>query len=309
MISRIVRLILRNWPIKLAALALALLLYARVQMEQTIPREFPVAVDLILPPSRRLAGPIPPVRVTVSGRGRELLAMRSLPTIVTRQVPDTFSGAEWVLRLQPSDVPIPSGLDITVMDVAPREIPIALNPVAVKTVRVVPHIRLVPESDLVLSGTPEVAPATVRLIGTEAAIGGIDSVTTVPVEIRGVAGPFLHAAAIDTAILRGVRVDPARVTVSGEVGALLERSIESVAVESGAGGLTGITVLPSRVTVTVRGPAARVRALTRDSVHVVAHSGTADPAGGYARLTVLAPPGIAARVVPDSVLLRRRGGG
>ena len=43
------------------------------------------------------------------------------------------------------------------VNVAPREIPIALNPVAVKTVRVVPQIRLVPESDLVLSGTPEVA--------------------------------------------------------------------------------------------------------------------------------------------------------
>jgi hypothetical protein len=252
---------------------------------------------------------VPPVRVTLAARGRDLLAMRSLPTIVTRQVPDSFSGAEWMLRLQPSDVPIPSGLAVTVMDVTPREIPIALNPVAVKTVRVVPQIRLVPESDLVLSGTPEVAPPVVRLIGTEAALGAVDSVLTVPLEIRGVAGPFLQAAAIDTLILRGVRVDPARVTVAGEVGALLERSIDGVPVESGAGGLTGITVLPSRVRVTVRGPAARVRALTRDSVHVVAHSGAADPAAGYARLTVLAPPGIAARVIPDSVLLRRRGGG
>jgi hypothetical protein len=307
MISRIARLILRNWPIKLAALALALLLYARVQMERVVRREFPVTIDVVLPPSRRLAGPIPPVRVTVAARGSELLGMRSLPTIVTRQVPDSFSGAEWCSAPAVRTCRPRRASRSPMMDVR-RANPIALNPVAVKTVRVVPQIRLVPESDLVLSGA-RVAPATVRLIGTEAAIGGIDSVATVPLEIRGVAGPFLHAAAIDTAILRGVRVDPARVTVSGEVGALLERSIEGVAVESGAGGLTGITVLPARVTVTVRGPAARVRALTRDSVHVVAHSGTADPAGGYARLTVLAPPGIAARVVPDSVLLRRRGGG
>jgi hypothetical protein len=42
-------------------------------------------------------------------------------------------------------------------------------------------------------------------------------------------------------------------------------------------------------------------------VRVVAH-GASDPAAVYARLTALAPPGIVARVTPDSVLLRRRGG-
>jgi hypothetical protein len=51
-----------------------------------------------------------------------------------------------------------------------------------------------------------------------------------------------------------------------------------------------------------------VRGLTRDSVRVVAHGGAAGPDATYARLTVLAPPGITAWVTPDSVLLRRRGG-
>ena len=308
MLGRVLRSVLHNWPMKLAALALALLLYARVQTQRVVTREFPVPVEVVLPPSRRLVTPVPPVLVRVAARGSELIAMRSLPTIVTRQIPDTFSGAEWMIRLQPADVPIPSGLDVTVMDVSPPAIAVALSPVAVKMVRVAPRVRVVPESDLALSAAPQVAPAVVRLIGPEQALTAIESVATVPVEIRGIAGPFLHAAAIDTALLGGVRVDPARVTLSGEVGALLERSIDGVPVESGAGSLTGITVLPSRVLVTVRGPAPRVRTLTRDSVHVVAH-GAADPAVAYARLTVLAPPGIVARVTPDSVLLRRRGGG
>ena len=308
MLGRVLRSVLHNWPMKLAALALALLLYVRVQTQLILTREFPVPVEVVLPPSRRLMTPVPPVQVRVAARGSELLGMRSLPTIVTRQIPDTFSGAEWLIRLQPSDVPIPAGLEVTVTDVAPPEIPVALSPVAVKTVRVSPRVRVVPESGLTLSSLPQVAPAAVRLIGTEATLATIESVTTVPVDIRGTAGPFLHAVAIDTALLGGVRVDPARVIISGEVGALLERSIDGVPVESGAGSLTGITVLPSRVLVTVRGPAPRVLALTKDSVHVVAH-GAADPAAAYARLTVLAPPGILARVTPDSVLLRRRGGG
>lgn len=307
MLSSALGRILHNWPMKLAALLLALLLYARVQTQRVIAREFPVPVEVVLPSSRGLAAPVPPVRVTVSARGSELLAMRSLPTIVTRQIPDTFSGAEWVVQLQPSDVRIPSGLDVTVTNVAPAEIRVTLHPVAVRTVRVVPRIRLVPDSGLVLSSAPQAAPASVRLIGATAALATVESVTTVPVEVRGVAGPFLHAAAIDTTALPGVRADPARVTISGEIGVLLERTFDGVPVESGAGTLTGVTVLPSRVTVTVRGPASQVRALTRDSIHVVAHGGAAEPAA-YARLAVLAPPGITVRVTPDSVLLRRRGG-
>jgi hypothetical protein len=301
------RSVLYNWPIKLAALALALLLYARAQTQLTLPRTFAVPVEVVLPPGRRLMQPVPQVKVRVTARGSDLLAMPSLPTIVTQQIPDTFSGTEWVIQLQPADVPIPSGLGIIVTAVDPTQIPVALSPVAVKTVRVAPRVSLMPESGLVLSVAPQAAPAAVRLIGADAALAAVESVTTVPVEVRGTAGPFLHAAAIDTTLLSGVRVDPPRVTISGEVGALLERSIDGVPVESGAGSLTGITVLPSRVMVTVRGPAARVRALTRDSVRVVAH-GASDPAAVYARLTALAPPGIVARVTPDSVLLRRRGG-
>jgi hypothetical protein len=307
MLGRVLRYVLRNWPIKLAALALALLLYARAQTQRPLERTFAVPVEVVLPPGRRLIQPVPRAKVSVTARGSDLLAMPSLPTIVTRQIPDTFSGTEWVIRLQPADVRIPSGLAIIVTSVDTTPIPVELSPVAVKTVRVSPRVSLVPESGLVLSVAPQAAPAAVRLIGADAALAAVESVTTVPVEIRGTAGPFLHAAAIDTTLLSGVRVDPPRVTVSGEVGALLERSIDGVPVESGAGSLTGITVLPSRVMVTVRGPAARVRALTRDSVRVVAH-GAGDPAAVYARLTALAPPGIAARVTPDSVLLRRRGG-
>jgi hypothetical protein len=79
-------------------------------------------------------------------------------------------------------------------------------------------------------------------------------------------------------------------------------------VETGAGAITGFIVTPPRVSVTVRGPEERVQALTRDSLRVVAHitGSTAEAGGGVARITVVAPPGITARAIPDSVTLRRR---
>ncbi len=306
--ARLLAATLRHWPIKLAALALALLLYARVQTQRVLTQSFSIPLEVGLPPGRVLADSLPQVRVTVAARGAALLSMRSLPGIVTRQIPDTLSASEWVVHLQPTDVRVPSGLDVTVVDVTPRDIPVTLNEVATKHVRVVPRIRLVPDSGLALSTAPEVAPATVRLVGSQELVAAVDSVLTTVMQIRGAPGAFFQAAMVDTALLPGLHVSPLRVSVAGEVGTLLERAFPGVPVESGAGDLSGISVLPSRVLVLVSGPAARVRALTRDSVHVLAHlAAVADTTVAFARLTVLAPPGLTARAQPDSVLLRRRG--
>ena len=75
--------------------------------------------------------------------------------------------------------------------------------------------------------------------------------------------------------------------------------------ETGAGAITGYIVTPSRVSIAVRGPEERVQTLTRDSLRVVAHITNAS--GGFAKITVIAPRGITARAIPDSVTLRRRG--
>ena len=79
-------------------------------------------------------------------------------------------------------------------------------------------------------------------------------------------------------------------------------------ITTAASGFAGFLLSPERVSVWVRGPDSKVNTLTKDSVRVIAHLvGKAGP-GGYARLSVTAPPGIRARAVPDSVGLRRKTG-
>jgi len=57
----------------------------------------------------------------------------------------------------------------------------------------------------------------------------------------------------------------------------------------------------------VRGPEERVQGLTRDSLRVLAHITGAGAAGeSFARITVIAPRGVTARAIPDSVTVRRR---
>src|SRR5438105_11150146 len=150
------------------------------------------------------------------------------------------------------------------------------------------------------------SPTTARLVGPEKSLAGIDSVTTVPTEITNVSGAFTRNVPIDTMPLGIVRLAPKHVTVSGDMGRIAERSFGGIPVETGAGAITSFIVTPARVSVAVRGPEERVLALTRDSLRVVAHLTGSTASGGVARITVIAPRGITARAIPDSVTLRRR---
>lgn len=303
---KLIQLFTRNWPIKGAALFLALMLYVAVQLQQPVTTSFDVAINVLLPPGRALMHQPPRVRVQISGKGSQILKLRSLAGNITRRVPDTLAAPTWTIHLNPSDVElaIPKGADVRVMEVRPSEITLALDSVARKDVRIVPLVTVVPESGQALQGGIAITPRMARLVGPERSLAAIESVTTVPTEIRNVVGPFTRTVPIDTMPLGIARLAPKQVTVTGDMATLLDRAFAGVPVETGAGAITNFIVTPARVAVSVRGPSERMQALTRDSIRVVAHITT--PAGGVARLTVIAPPGMTAHAIPDSVTLRRR---
>ena len=304
--GNLVQAITRNWPIKGAALFLALMLYVAVQLQQPVTTSFDVTLNVQLPPGRALVHKPPTVRVQISGKGSQILKLRSLAGDITRRVPDTLTATTWSIHLDPTEVELalPKGADVRVMEVRPSEITIALDSVARKDVRIVSLVSVTPDSGQFLHGGLSMTPTTARLVGPEKSLATIDSVTTVPMEIASVSGPFTRTVPIDTMPLGIVRLSPKQVTVTGEMGVIAERSFAGIPVETGAGAITSYIVTPARVSVAVRGPEERVRALTRDSLRVVAHiTGTS---GGLARITVVAPRGITARAIPDSVTLRRR---
>jgi len=308
MSGRLTRLITRNLPIKLAALALALMLYVAVAAQQPVTQTFTLKLTVLPPPGRALLEAPPSVSVLLSGRGSEMLRLRSLRPINLR-VPDTLTAAVWSVSLKASDIDIPKGADVQVADISPRDFAIRLDSVAGKDVRIVPLVRIVAESGYQMQGGLAITPSMARIVGSDRALAAIESVTTVPTEIANVTGPFTRSVPIDTAPLGIVRIAPKEVTVSGDLSIIHERSFAGIPVESGAGALTSFVVTPARVSVVVRGPDAVVQRLTRDSLKVIVHlPGRLPAAGAYARLTVIVPPGIIARAVPDSVNLRRKTG-
>jgi hypothetical protein len=307
--ANLILLLTRNWPIKGAAIFLSLMLYVAVQLQQPVTTDFELGLNLQLPPGRTLQQKLPKIRAQISGKGSQVLRLRSLRGDVTRRMPDTLSTATWTIRLEPSEIEaqLPKGADVRVLEIRPREITVALDSVGRKDVRIVPLVTVVPEAGQVLHGGISIAPTIARLVGPDKNLAAIESVTTIPTEIANVSGAFTRNVPIDTTPLGIIRIAPRQVTVTGEMGMLADRSFGGIPVETGAGAVTSFIITPARVSVTVRGPEQRVLALTRDSLRVVAHiaGGGADRAVG--RLTVIAPRGITARAIPDSVTLRRRG--
>ena len=302
--------ITRNWPIKGAALFLALMLYVAVQLQQPVTTSFDVTLNVQLPPGRALMQKLPKVRAQISGKGTQILKLRSLAGDITRRVPDTVTAPTWVVHLDPTDVELalPKGADVRVMEIRPSEITLALDSVARKDVRIVSLVNVTPESAQVLRGGLSMTPTTARLVGPGKSLAVIDSVTTVPMEISNVSGTFSRNVPIDTMPLGFIRIAPKQVTVTGEMDVIVERAFAGIPVETGAGAITNYIVTPAKVSVSVRGPEDRVQALTRDSVRVVAHltASISGAAGGVARITVIGPRGISSHAIPDSVTLRRR---
>jgi len=304
--TSLVQFITRNWPIKGAALFLALMLYVAVQLQQPVTTSFDVTLNVQLPRGRALMQKPPKVRVQISGKGSQILKLRSLAGDITRRIPDTLTTSTYLIHLDPTEVELalPKGADVRVMEVRPSEITLALDSVARKDVRIVSLVTVRPDSNQLLHGGLLMTPTMARLVGPDQALDAIDSVTTLPTEITSVSGEFSRTVPIDTTPLGIVRLVPRQVTVSGTMGNIVERSFAGVPVETGAGAITAWVVTPARVSVSVRGPEERVQNLTRDSLRVVAHiSGSS---GGLARITVIAPRGITARATPDSVTVRRR---
>jgi hypothetical protein len=117
--QRVVAAFTERLPTKLAALFLALLLWAIVRGEE--PTEVVMAARFapIVDASLELTGGAPDsVQVVVSGRTRELLKLRNQPPVVKRRF-DEGTPARVRVTIQPADVEFPLGVQATAREVRP----------------------------------------------------------------------------------------------------------------------------------------------------------------------------------------------
>ena len=208
--------IVRHWPLKLAALALAVILWIAVALEKPTTQLVGIQLDLLMSPDVAPAVAPPPIKALVSGSQRELLRLTA-PLVIRAVVGESGvgAGARHRLVIAPSDVQVPNGVKVTVEEVEPREIDLLLDRRAQKTVAVRALVQ--PDSGYAVEGALGIAPPVVRVSGPRSLVATLDSVDTEPVFLHGVAGAFERTVQLDTAGHAVLRMTPLVVTLSGKI--------------------------------------------------------------------------------------------
>jgi hypothetical protein len=189
----------------------------------------------------------------------------------------------------------------------PDSITVVLDDIHRKLVPVVSRVAFRPDSGHEVFGSTTISPSSVTLLGPEALVTPISSVSTLVRLRTGLTSSVDVTVPIDTSGFGLVTVSPQVVRIMAEIGPVSTHVLMGVAVRvEGAGGQWESAT--HAVSVTVRGPAGRVRRFTRDSVRVIARpSGNSNEE--MVPLEVVPPAGITGTATPDSVIIRRLRGG
>lgn len=208
-------LVVHNWPLKVAAVALSAILWMYVSSEEATSQLVGVQLDIEPPQGLALAKPVPAVRALVSGPGRELIKLYASPLVVRIALPATAAPPRHRLTITPADIQVPRNANVTIQDVEPRVMDLELDRLVRREVPVALRGVVQPESGFVVAGRVALTPSTVRVTGPRGLVAALDSFPTEPIEIRGVTGDFERVVPLDTAGRTLLRVAPREVTVSG----------------------------------------------------------------------------------------------
>ena len=297
-----------NWRLKLAALGLAVLIWAAVSAEQVTSQWIPVRVDpVVRDPEFVLTGAPDPaeVRVRFSGPGRELWELAlDRPSLV---LPLSDIGNRRAFALDASMLRIPSGLSVNVQDIRPAVVRVDVQRLASRVLPVRARLGARSSQRYVLVADMEVLPAEVRVTGPADRLAAMDSVSTRSFDIVPDDSTFSVDVLLDTEGMEGLSFSRSRVRVSGPVDVRGDRPIGAVAVSVPE----GMTATPGEVQVSVTGAervvarvfAGTVRAyVPRDSLPAVLPPQGVDVPLAFDGL----PPGATARANPARVRVQPR---
>jgi hypothetical protein len=295
--------VLRNWPIKVTALALSAMLWAAVAAQEPATQLVPVRLSIEPPPGRALTQPPPEVQALFTGTAREIFKLYSDPPVVKKVIPETRA-SRVAVEISPQEIKLTTDAAVTVQDIQPRQFELYLDSIDIRSVPVEVRVVVRPEDGFALMGSVRAVPETVSVVGPVTLTRDVASVPTVADTIRGVRQPINRPVRLDTTGLRVVAPQVREVNIVANIMEIVTRVLANVPVTVAG---EDWTVDSPTVLVTVEGPSARVGLLTADSVVV-----TARPMGSSdtlkVRLAVRPPPGITAWATPDSVTATRGSG-
>ena len=208
--------VVRHWPLKLAALALSVILWVVVALEEPATHLEDVQLELTLAPTTALAQPLPPVQALIAGPRGEFLKLGPAALVIRASIPDSVVGSHHRFAISPGDVELPRNVKVSVREVLPREIDLVLDRRARRTVPVAVRAIVEPESGYALEGPVTAVPPAVQVSGARSLLGALDSIATEALELKGVSGVFERTVRLDTAGHAVLQIVPSAVTLSGK---------------------------------------------------------------------------------------------
>lgn len=303
--ASIIRRITENWKLKVLASSLAILLWVVVSAEQVTSNWIWVPLEVQVTDNAFQAQPseVRDVQVRFTGPGRDLLdlAVRRPPLRLTIGTVEDENG---LYSLEPRMVQIPGQLSVSALDVRPATVQLSFTRIDRRTIPV--RIRTSQQlgDEWAIVDTLRAEPDRIEVSGPAARLAGLDEIATFVVDIAPGDSVFERVVPLDTTGFQGLRLSARRVTVSGAVDRVVERTLADIPVDVGP----GITISPTRVAVGIRGAAGAVQAIVPETFRVVISINEIPsriPSGG-----VLVPlrvdrmrPGVEASTIPAQVRL------
>jgi hypothetical protein len=296
-----------NWPIKVTALIVASILWAVTEAEEPTTQLIPVAITVTPPEGRALTFDLPPVQALFAGPARELIQLFGSPPKIRLKIPDTVSTTEYTFNLTVDSIQLDFVSSVQAQDLQPRKITVQLDDWAQKTVPVVSFVQVIPEAGYQLLSEISYSPNTVVVTGPRNRVERIESISTETTSFRRLAVNFERSVNLDTTDIGVVRLSRYSILVSGEVGRLTERVLTGVPIVVRGDPTTNWVTIPPAISVTVRGPAARLSTLSsREIQAIVSPRGIGEEE--TTAISILGPAGLEFEASPDSAIVQSRDG-
>ena len=288
-----------NWPIKVTALGLAMVLWAAVSAEQPTTQLVPIRLDIQTPTTKTLLQSVPMIRGLYAGSARELDKLSSAPPSISKVIPDTVTESFFTINLSLQDVSVTSDAAVELQDIFPRSVVVALDEVFSRPVRVVSRVDVRAASGYRLMRSA-VSPESVVVSGPKARVERIGSVFTIPALWNNVRDSIRRTVAIDTSAFGVVRLSQYEVEIDARVEQITQRTFTQVPVIIAGGEWESI---PPTVQVTVTGPRSRLNAMTTDSLSATAPAAAVE--GDMVPVSIRVSRGLSVTFTPDSVQAQR----
>jgi hypothetical protein len=259
-----------DWPLKLLALALAFVLWGAITGEESIRRDFDVALDPQLREDQVVAGPLR-TRVTVrlEGPSSVIRGIDELKLAVRPDLSDKLPGTREIQLVDSHLVGKPARASIRFFE--PDRVSLVLDELVNRRLPVTPNLVGRPLEGHEIYGV-WTHPESVVVEGPAIQVEAMDSVTTEPVHVEGLTQSIIQSVEAISGQPQVRIIEPVvrEYEVRVEIDAApVERRLEGLPVHAAPAG-SAARFSPPEVTVVLSGPPALVDAITPAQVRVTA---------------------------------------